>query len=171
MSSYLHPNDRETCGKAYVVRIFDDDRSDQTSEGLNGDRASGPSTKVPQQILEETLRVSVIGEDDGEQCRNGGKRRKLDVLNPKVGLGALEDHLEVDTCEPGRETHSSHRTKSFQETHDVGIHRCGIMDTANWSIDRLVRGTTGRNGLELNDADSESRKKKSHPLCRRKGLA
>ena len=26
-----------------VVRVFDDDRSDQTSEGLNDDRAPGPS--------------------------------------------------------------------------------------------------------------------------------
>ena len=112
----------------------------------------------------------MIGEDGREQRRNKGKQRKLNVPNPKVGLGSLEDHLEVDTCEPRRETCGSHHTKSFQGARDVGINLCDIMGTANWNIDRLVRGTTGGNGLELNDADFESKETKSHPLCRRKGL-
>ena len=33
-----------------------------------------------------------------------GEQWKLDVSNPKVGLGALENHLETDTREPGRDT-------------------------------------------------------------------
>ena len=43
-----------------------------------------------------------------------GERWKLDVGNPKVGLRALENHLETDTREPKCETRSSYDTKSSQ---------------------------------------------------------
>ena len=86
----------------------------------------------------------MVGEDDGEERRNQGEQRELDVPNPKVGLGALEDHLEIDTGEPGRETCGSHSTKSFQRAHDVNMDRRSIMGTADWNVHRLVHRSAGR---------------------------
>ena len=110
----------------------------------------------------------MTGEDDGEQCRNEGKQRKLNVPNPMVGLGVLEDHPEVDTCEPGREAVTAPNPFRGPRCGYTPVH---IMDAAHWNIYWLACGTTGRNGLGLNDADSRGKETKSHPLCRRKELA
>ena len=71
----------------------------------------------------------MTGEDDGEQCRNEGKQRKLDVPNPRVSLQSPEDHLKVDTSEPGREARGSHRTKSFQ-----GLIMWVYTGAASWAL-------------------------------------
>lgn len=138
---------------------------------MNRDGSPSPTAEIPEQVSGEASRTRVAGEDDGEQCRNQGKQRKLDVPDPKVGLGALEDHLEIDTCKPGGETGGGHSTKSFQRAHDVDMHRCGIMGTANWNVHRLVGGSDGGSGLDLDDSDTQSEETERHPLCRRKGLA
>lgn len=113
----------------------------------------------------------MVGEEDWEECWDEGKQRKLDVSNPKVGLGALEDHLEINTCKPRREACCSHSTKSFQRAHDVDMDRCSLVSTADWNVHRLVGGTAGCSGLDLNDADSEGEETKCYPFRRRKGLA
>ena len=95
----------------------------------------------------------------------------MDVPNPEVGLGALEDHLEIDTSEPGRETRSCDSAKSLERAHDVDMDRCSIMGTTDWNVNRLVWSAAGRGGLDLDDPDSKGKETKGHPLSRRKGLA
>ena len=106
----------------------------------------------------------MVAEDDGEQCGNEGKQGKLDIPNPEIGLGAFEDHLEVDTCEPGRETCGCDRAEALEWTHDVDVYRCSVMGAANGNVDRLVWSTAGRGGLDLNDSDPQGEETKGHPL-------
>ena len=113
----------------------------------------------------------MIGEDDGEQGGNQGKQRELDISNPEIGLGTLEDHLEVDTCESGRETRSCDSTKALERAHDVDMYRRSIVGTADRNVDRLVWRNARGGGLDLDDSYSESKEAKGHPLRGRKGLA
>ena len=65
------------------------------------------------------------------------------VPDPEVSLGALKDHFEIATCEPGRETRSGDNAKAFEWT-------------ANWRVDQLV-WTSDHSGLDLDYSYSESK--------------
>lgn len=86
----------------------------------------------------------------------GGRRRKQgilqepeDISNPKANFRALEDRLEIGTCEPGCETCGSHSTELDQ----------GACVREHWG-DRL----------DLNDPTPTARKRRASQFVGESGL-
>ena len=96
----------------------------------------------------------------------GEGQRTLEVPDPEIGLGALDDHHKIDTYGPGREAPRAPNVQRFM----MGICAGGAPWALQTKVLDLVCGATGRGGLDLNDDDSGDEGTESHRLGMRKGL-
>ena len=101
-----------------VVGVFDHQSSDETAKDLNEDRRPRPPSEVMEQI--QPVFASPEVANDGKGSGYKRKERELDVPYPQVSLGVLQNHLEIDACQP----RGAARDEDGQEPRD-GIHQMG----------------------------------------------
>lgn len=150
-------------GEAFenIVRVFDDNGSDETANDLNRNCRPCPCTKVAEDVLEEWL-GGVCAVEDREESGDEGEEGQLDVANPEVGLGVLEDHLKIDTGETGGEAGCGDCAEALERAHDMDVKRRRVGGAADGNIRGAGVSDGGR--LYLDDADSDGEEEKGEPF-------